>query len=237
MAILKAGGACIPMDPAQPSTRLEAISAMCSAKVAVTAPRNAHLLEGFVDTIISVDQGFINELPTVAGIPCASVRPDNVAYVIFSSGTTGNPKGIQLYHYSLATFALWNNLIVKGNGPGQRVLQFAAYTFDVSISDILGSLMFGACICNISDHDRMNNLSQAIHDVKATSVDLTATVAALIRPADVPSVRILQLGGEALTKEVVDIWAGNLDTLVNVYGPAECSITSSYSCNISDDTD
>lgn len=237
MAILKAGGACVPMDPAQPVSRLEAISTMCSAKVAVTAPQNAHLLEGLVDVIISVDQGFINGLPTVAGMPCASVQPDNVAYVIFSSGTTGTPKGIQLYHYSLATFALWNNLIVKGNGPGQRVLQFAAYTFDVSISDILGSLMFGACICNISDHDRMNNLSQAIRDVKATAIDLTATVAALIRPADVPSVRILQLGGEALTKEVVDIWAGNLDTLVNVYGPAECSVTCSYSCNILDDTD
>ncbi|KID60188.1 Nonribosomal peptide synthetase vlms [Metarhizium brunneum] len=237
MAILKAGGACVPMDPAQPVSRLEAISTMCSAKVAVTAPQNAHLLEGLVDVIISVDQGFINGLPTVAGIPCASVQPDNVAYVIFSSGTTGTPKGIQLYHYSLATFALGNNLIVKGNGPGQRVLQFAAYTFDVSISDILGSLMFGACICNISDHDRMNNLSQAIRDVNATAIDLTATVAALIRPADVPSVRILQLGGEALTKEVVDIWAGNLDTLVNVYGPAECSVTCSYSCNILDDTD
>ncbi|KAF5137722.1 Nonribosomal peptide synthetase 8 [Metarhizium anisopliae] len=237
MAILKAGGACVPMDPAQPVSRLEAISTMCSAKVAVTARQNAHLLEGLVDVIISVDQGFINGLPTVAGIPCASVQPDNVAYVIFSSGTTGTPKGIQLYHYSLATFALGNNLIVKGNGPGQRVLQFAAYTFDVSISDILGSLMFGACICNISDHDRMNNLSQAIRDVNATAIDLTATVAALIRPADVPSVRILQLGGEALTKEVVDIWAGSLDTLVNVYGPAECSVTCSYSCNILDDTD
>lgn len=236
IAILKAGGACVPLDPAHPLNRLKTIINITGAKLVIVAPQNAHLFEGIVETIVSVDPIFVAALPTMAGKPCTTVRPDNAAYVIFSSGTTGVPKGIVLEHYSIATFAQGQKLMM-GTGPGKRVLQFASYAFDVSVSDILVTLMLGACICNISDHDRMNNLSKAIRAVKPTIADLTSTVASLLRPADIPSLKVLQLGGEAMTKEVVDIWANKIDLLANVYGPAECTVSISYKCGILDDSD
>ncbi|KAH8805465.1 peptide synthetase [Xylogone sp. PMI_703] len=232
LAIVKAGGACVPLDPAQPLSRLKTIINTTGAKLVVVAPENASIFNGVIDVYV-VDPVVVENLPTKAGKACTTVRPDNAMYTIFSSGTTGVPKGIVLEHYSVATFARGLQKML-GTGPGSRVLQFAAYTYDVSIGDIFGTLMLGACICNISDHDRMNNLTHAIQATKPTVSDFTATVASLIKPDDVPSLKVLSLGGEAMTKEVLSIWADKVN-VCNVYGPAECSVTATYKCNVQKD--
>ncbi|KAH1656681.1 hypothetical protein KXX65_007037, partial [Aspergillus fumigatus] len=103
-----------------------------------------------------------------------------------------------------------------------RVLQFAAYTFDVSIGDILTTLQRSGCVCVISDYDRVNNLAGAIRRMDANSVDLTTTVARHLDPSEVPSIRTLILGGEAVAYDVVKKWLPHA-LVINSYGVAECS--------------
>lgn len=104
-----------------------------------------------------------------------------------------------------------------------RVLQFAAYTFDASMLEILATLMFSACICVISDSDRRNNIAETINRFKVNYMLLTPTTATLLRPADVPGLTTLILGGEAMTRKNVLDWAENV-FLINAYGPTETAV-------------
>ena len=108
-------------------------------------------------------------------------------------------------------------------GNSSRVLQFAAYTFDISIGDIFVTLIHGGCICIPSEHDRMNNLAGAINSMNVNHANLTPTVASQIQPGDVKGLKVLVVAGEPMTREVVERWAENV-TLIEMYGPAECTI-------------
>lgn len=101
-----------------------------------------------------------------------------------------------------------------------RVLQFAAYTFDVSIGDIFTTFSQGGCLAIPSEHDRMNDLAGAIVRMNVNNACLTPTVVSLLRAEDVPCLTALSLGGEALQKSNLDTWAGRVN-LTNIYGPSE----------------
>lgn len=85
--------------------------------------------------------------------------------------------------------------------------------------------MRGGCVCVPSETDRFNNLAEAINRLDVNFMDITPTVAGLLQPSQVPKVKGLSLGGEALTRENIDTW-GNAVTLHCCYGPSECSINS-----------
>ena len=100
-----------------------------------------------------------------------------------------------------------------------RLLQFSAYTFDTSISDIFGAFMWGGVSCIPSDSQRLNDLSGAINSLKANFACLTPSVADQLWPEDVPNLDILTVGGEALTESMIQRWCDR--TLINVYGVTE----------------
>jgi aryl carrier-like protein len=108
-----------------------------------------------------------------------------------------------------------------------RTLQFSAYTFDVSIGDIFTTLIHSGCVIIISEDERMNNLAKAASLANVNLAILTPTVASLIRPEDLPTLKTLILVGEAVKQEVVTEWAHI--TVLNAYGPAESSILSTCS--------
>ena len=111
-----------------------------------------------------------------------------------------------------------------------RTLQFAAFTFDISFSDIFATLAGGGCVCIPSDNDRMNDLETAIRSLRVNSACLTTTVARQLRPSRVSGLKFLAVAGEAPTQEILDIWADKV-CLMNMYGPAECTI---YSAGITE---
>ncbi|KGO45060.1 AMP-dependent synthetase/ligase [Penicillium expansum] len=110
MAVMKAGGACVNLDPAHPQSRLETIVKDAKATAVVVTE----------DFILSL-KGLTHELPTIS--------PQNVVYVLFTSGSTGKPKGIVIEHGSLCSSSKAHRTR-WGICPGTRLLQFAAYTFD-----------------------------------------------------------------------------------------------------------
>lgn len=137
LAIAKAGGACVALDPTHPLSRLKSILYDTNARIVLVAPQHHHLFCNMVDHVVVVESSLMKKIPAVltntdgATAFATAVQPHDPAFVVFTSGTTGKPKGIVLKHSSICTNARDMGDILN-LGPHSRVLQFAAYTFDVS---------------------------------------------------------------------------------------------------------
>ncbi|XP_044721303.1 AMP-binding enzyme domain-containing protein [Hirsutella rhossiliensis] len=226
LAVLKAGGACVAIDAAHPWKRREELLGRCDARIAVTSRLHEGLFEGLVGERVVVDQASLDQLATDQSLPLSwtPAKPDNPAFVVFTSGSTGIPKGIVLEHRALVSSAHAHGPSMK-YGPGQRILQFASYTFDVSIGETMSGLMLGATVCIPNEEERMDDLPGVINRMAINVVYLTPSVVSLLQPSDTPGLEVLALGGEAVKAENIAMWAGKVH-LVNIYGPAECSVWS-----------
>jgi amino acid adenylation domain-containing protein len=227
LGILKAGGAGVPLDPKHPWERMETILQDTNANIVVTSPLHKELFQHTAISVVTLNTPFLQRLPDIKAVPCPTVRPDNAAFVIFTSGSTGVPKGVVLEHHSMAT-----NCQAYGKRLGindkSRVLQFAAHTFDASIFDMCAALLLGGRVCIPSEHERMNDLVGFINRNSYNWILATSTVMNTIAPQQVPTLKVLVLGGEPLTRRMIDVWEPFVD-IDNAYGPTEAAIISA--CN------
>ncbi|KAK2871711.1 NRPS, partial [Arthroderma sp. PD_2] len=226
LAVLKAGGSCVPLDATHPMPALETRVVDTEAQIVVASAARAAMFDDMVPYVVTVDAEFLEQLPNYGeeiGIPA---EPCNPAFVIFTSGSTGKPKGVVLEHSAMVTSAEAHGSAL-GVGPNTRFLQFATYTFDNSLEEMFTTLMRGGCVCVPSEDDRFNDLAGAIERLDANFMDLTPTVATFLKPADVPKIKAMAIGGEALTKKAQEIWGGAIP-MHNQYGPSECSINCAH---------
>ncbi|KAK8091788.1 nonribosomal peptide synthase Pes1 [Apiospora hydei] len=220
-AILKAGGCCVALDMAHPRARHEKIVADTEAQVIVASSKHAANID-LVPHVVAVDQFMLDSLPPRPDSTRVEVAPSNAAWIVYSSGSTGTPKGSMLEHRSLCTTSR-TNLDILSVGPSTRAIQFASFSFDVAIEENTIIPMYGGCVCIPSDEERLNDLPGAMRRMKVNWADLTPTVGRMLNPENVPCLRTLVLGGESLTKDIIETWGGKID-LFNTYGPSECSI-------------
>ena len=157
--------------------------------------------------------------------PANTATPDNIAYVLFTSGTTGVPKGLIMEHRSICT-AITALSKRQGITPGNRMLQFSAYVFDVSIGEMFWTILNGSTVCTPSDYSRVNSLQDYIIENKINWLSLTPTFARTLQPEAMPDVNTVCLGGEAMPKDIVTVWFPYV-RLLNLWGPAETCIWSS----------
>ncbi|KAL3421676.1 hypothetical protein PVAG01_05832 [Phlyctema vagabunda] len=230
LAILKAGGVCVSIDPSHPVQRLQTIIRDTRPVASLVSTLHRQLfneaeISHSVGHIVEVSDSWfeLSELPPSTFVKaCPNVHPENAAFILFTSGSTGTPKGIVHTHSTVAS-----SLHAHGNamdiGTNSRTLQFSAFVFDVSITEIFMSLTRGGVLCIPSDNERMNDLESAITRMNANWAHLTPTVASLLKPANVPTLKHMALAGEPLKKTNVAEWASVLE-LVNLYGPAECCL-------------
>jgi amino acid adenylation domain-containing protein len=235
LGVIKAGGAYVFLDPSHPPKLNQRICQSAAVQVVVCSPVHAALAENLADHMILLDNDFLTLLdaePTNSGKQeSISPSPHNALYAVFTSGSTGEPKGIVTEHAAFYSMALAN-----GNGMGlsikSRVLQFASYTFDVSNRDMLLTLMFGGCICIPSESDRINDITNFITRHNVTSASMTPSVADVIRfPSLVPCLQTLILGGEPMTAAHIDCWAEKV-RLMNAYGVSESTGVSALASDI-----
>jgi amino acid adenylation domain-containing protein len=219
MATLKAGGATVHLGKNSPIDRMTEIIGQTGATFVLTDNIHAHKFVGVTETII-VDQPTLDSLDSTATLPVVS--PNNPAFVLFTSGSTGKPKGVVGEHGSMCTSSRAHGS-ERGIGPDTRLFQFAAYTFDVSISDIFTTLQRGGCICVPNEDERINDLAGAITRMNCNYSFLTPTIAAMLDPKSVPTLKMLVLGGEGSNQNTMQRWAHALDLIVS-YGISECSI-------------
>ncbi|PSN65088.1 nonribosomal peptide synthetase-like protein [Corynespora cassiicola Philippines] len=228
LGVLKAGGTFVPLDIKQPRTRLEAIVEEVRPKLLLASPIQAARLQGLVSATTTVTSSSMQDLRALVDdkhrkrLSGIKVQPHNLSFIFFTSGSTGKPKGILLEHgpfcYSSQQFAKWVRM-----DKTDRVLQFSNHIFDISLTEILSTLLVGGCICIPSEEDRVDNLAGFIRSVRANALYLTPSVASTLDPCSLPSVEKLALGGEHATRKLVEEWAPRVQLTVG-YGPAECSV-------------
>lgn len=220
LAVLRAGATCVMVDPSQPLQRVHALTKDLAAPLAVVSSSGASAMNEIVANPIVVSSAMLNTLPP-SSTPFPAVNPQSPAFIVFTSGSTGKPKGIVMRHYNISS-ALRDLPLSHNVTTGLLMLHFASYAFDASLSETFLTLSTGSCLCIPSEFDRTNDLSGFIREQNINWAILTSSAAAVLHPADVPSLQTLLLVGEPLPSRAVDLWAADR-TLINGYGPAECS--------------
>ncbi|RDA94597.1 hypothetical protein CP533_2465 [Ophiocordyceps camponoti-saundersi (nom. inval.)] len=222
MAVLKAGGAFVPLDSSHPEDRLRSIINRLDAKLLLASPETCSAFQGMSLNILTVDQPLLGRLPDQSNNPDSAVGPQNSAFVLFTSGSTGEPKGLVQEHSSVCTVnaAYGESLFIDKNS---RVLNFAAHTFDVSTVDVFATLSQGGCVCIPSEDRRLNDLACVINEFRVNWVNLTPSfaVASIPNPEEVPTLNTLILAGEEVKREHLVHFAGKISRVLNCYGPAE----------------
>ncbi len=228
LAVLKAGGAYIPLDPNYPAQRLESV--LTDSKPLVLLTETA-----FLDRFAALPSTIC--LDTEAGSAdhesdkdlAGTAHADNLAYIIYTSGSTGAPKGVMLHHRGLA------NLVEAqtrefGITARDRVLQFASFSFDASVSEIFMALTTGAAL-HLAPVEILlspRDLARVMREQGVTTITLPPSLLSLLPPEDTPQLSCLISAGEACTWEIAERWAPGR-RMFNAYGPTEATIgPSSY---------
>jgi non-ribosomal peptide synthetase component F len=216
-AVLKAGGAYVPLDPSNPISRLSYIANNVDAVVVLTSKKYQKLCSDCNIESICIDTiSKVQKADLVTDIEDSNIKVNNLAYVIFTSGSTGEPKGVMIEH-SAAVNSVWAQSCVYKPEVTNRFLQYSNYTFDASIGDIFIPMTVGACIVLAQKEVMMNDVAKVIRECKVDCIYLTNTVASMVDPDDVPNLKLLAVGAEPVTRQVIEKWAGKV-RLLNIYG-------------------
>lgn len=222
MAVLQIGATCVCLDPTHPKARIHEVLKRTDARFALTSPETEHIMADTNSTTIVVPIATSEEVDISNHVPSVEVNPHDTAFIVFTSGSTGIPKGVLLQHSNLATSILSYSSEMQIN-QDTRALHFASYSFDASMYEIFGTLINGGCLCIPSEYDKMNHIELFINEYEVNWAFLTPSFITLMRPESIPCVKTVVLGGEAVTQENVRVW-GSKVTLVNGYGPAEATV-------------
>ncbi|KAK7425873.1 hypothetical protein QQZ08_007587 [Neonectria magnoliae] len=223
LGVMKTGGAFVLLDESQPLKRMHFVCRQVNASVLVASHRLFVQGQRLVKNVVAISHDSLLSLSPAEGWMAPAVLPSNALYLVFTSGSTGQPKGVVVEHsaFSSCIMAFSKRLLLDHTC---RVFQFSSYTWDTCMEEMLFTLVAGGCICIPSNDDRMSNLAGAFTALRANWMDIAGTVSRSLDPKDLPALKTLVLGGEALARSDVDRWAGNV-SLVNAYGVTECGGT------------
>lgn len=227
LAILKAGCAFCPLNLDAPMERVKLITHDVGAKVLLTTKSLEQQLISMSEgvKILTVD-GSVHKRSSRTFSSCSVSDPGKLAYVMYTSGSSGTPKGVGISHRAASQALLAHQEHVP---HFKRFLQFAAPTFDVSVFDSFFPLIRGATLVCCAREVMLGDLTFAMNTLQVDAAELTPTVAGtLLRKREsVPSLRVLLTIGEMLTRNVIEEFGhtgGKDGILQGMYGPTEATI-------------
>ncbi|QUD81702.1 amino acid adenylation domain-containing protein [Gordonia polyisoprenivorans] len=226
VAIARTGAAFVAVDPADPAARRRDILERARAAMILTLVADEVPDVGAVP-VIAVDNPYLYPRERRRFTRADRVRPlhiDDAAYLTFTSGTTGRPKGVVVTHRGLAGWAR-DTVRRLELTPLDRVLHTYAVGFDAHLMGIVPVLAAGACVV-ICPPEVIggDDLADHIADTETTVLLTTPSVLSTISPAQVPEVRHVAVGGEALSARLAGTWMANGHTVSNEYGPTETTV-------------
>ncbi|EGR52474.1 non-ribosomal peptide synthetase, partial [Trichoderma reesei QM6a] len=231
LGILKTNRAFVPLDPKWPMER-KAMVLEASGAVDVLVPNAAQQDEvpriaGKQAMVVEDMLSKVTGNQDVARLPDVG-SPESVLVYIFTSGTTGAPKGIPTTNRSFLAFQS-NPEATMFAAPGRRIAQFMSPAFDACNEEIFSALLHGATLVLRDPADPY------AHFRRVNTVTMTPAVLSVLEPDEYPNLEIVYATGEAITAPIIQKFAAK-KLLYNAYGPAECSISTSFERMIQGDT-
>ncbi len=220
LAITRIGAAAVPLDPSHPLERLVYVLDDCGATAVVTGPETASRLGVPADRVVA---------PRGTADPAGAVDlsdrlgPRELAYVIYTSGSTGRPKGVMSEHRGVANL-VDSHAELLGVRPGDRVLQFCAPVFDVSLLEIMVTLGSGATLVMAPADELMPGepLQNLLRRARVDHLITIPSALALLAP-DAHTPRTVSVIGEECSPALAERWAAHC-AFFNLYGPTEYTV-------------
>ncbi|WP_068305214.1 non-ribosomal peptide synthetase [Pararhodobacter sp. CCB-MM2] len=236
LGVLKAQAAFLPLDPDFPTAALDDMLGRAKVAALFAERRQAERLSAGAIPVLRVDDRSLDGL-SISPPPRAPLDPESPAYVIYTSGSTGKPKGVVLPHRAFTHHA---SAMIRAFGltPEDRVLQFASLNFDVSIEEIVPTLLAGARLV-LRDNATAQSVPHLLNTLQAHRISvanlptafwhvLVADLAEAPRVVPLPdSLRLMIVGGERVSGEALSRWLQMYPDLrwLNGYGPTEAAVT------------
>ena len=228
IAVLKAGGAYLPLDPSYPKERLRFMIDNAKLRVVITERRLVDRLSSGTKQILVDEDAPTIERQSVEN-PARTVNDDNLAYVIYTSGSTGQPKGVMITHGGLRNYLTWCTASYETD-KGQGAPVHSSLSFDLTVTSLFSPLMAGRKVVLIkADEAAASELGSALLRHRDFSlIKITPAHLELLSLQSQPHTfqgitRALIIGGEALYAENFNFWRAHAPEtrIINEYGPTE----------------
>lgn len=226
LAILKTGAAYLPIDPAHPDERIKFMVSDAGPVAVLTTADLSSRFDGLDVGVIEIDDPLIDGQPSSA---LTAPEPDDLAYMTYTSGTTGVPKAVAVTHHNVTQLvdAVRTDLPAR---PGEVWSQWHSLVFDVSVWEIWGALLHGGRLVVVPESvaSSPDDLHELLISEKVSVLCQTPSAAGMLSPERLESTTLI-VAGEACPTELVDRWAASGRTMINAYGPTEATIYAAMS--------
>ncbi|WP_083469164.1 Pls/PosA family non-ribosomal peptide synthetase [Methylobacterium variabile] len=224
IGITKAGAAWLPFDAEAPSDRVEVCLRDASAKALIVSAALRDKAPAEACPALTPDEAAGGASGPAPDLRAAGLTPEHPAYLIYTSGSTGVPKGIVISHRNICHFLRAANALYGITGD-DVVFQGASVAFDLSMEEIwvpylAGATLFVASPAQMGDAEALPDI---LIEAGITVLDTVPTLLGLMT-RDVPRLRLILLGGEALPEPLIARWATPARKLFNTYGPTEATV-------------
>ncbi len=235
LAVFKAGAVYLPIEPHFPAGRIATTLARADCELVMTEPASTESLTGALDALDGVDHVFVADALAEGHADTdlqIEIGPDRLAYIYFTSGSTGEPKGAMCEHGGML-----NHLYAKiddfGIGEGQVVAQIAPQCFDISLWQLVSALLVGGTTV-IVDQETLLDPQRFVDLLVSRRVNVMQVVPSYLevlltylaqQPRELPDLHCVSVTGEAITLELAQRWFAHQPgiKLANAYGLTETS--------------
>ncbi|PPJ52020.1 hypothetical protein CBER1_10384 [Cercospora berteroae] len=224
LATIKAGGTSLMLDASLPKERLATILDQVDVKLFLSSNMHCSLAEHISKgaPVVVVSRGSIaaTVVPTPSRVSARDIsKPSDTLYLCFTSGSTGQPKGIMTSHANFSS-ALRHQSPHLNLTPSSRVFDFSSYSWDMAWYNLLHTLYTGGCLCIPSDGERKEDLSGSMIRLESNWIATTPTVASLIDDDALQNLVHIEVVGETPGQELLDrLKRGGRLQYRNIYGP------------------
>ena len=229
LGILKAGGACVPLEPTYPQQRLAFMLSDARVPVLLTQENLRVKLPEDRMRVVCLDTDWERIEEESQENFVSDVRPENLAYVIYTSGSAGKPKGVLVSHRGLSNL-VEAQIRTFDARSGSRILQFAPLDADASVSEIFMALCSGATLCLGTADSLLSGLalSRWLYDRAITHAILTPSALAALPAEELPALQTIVVAGETRSPNLVAKWSKN-KRVFNAYGATESTVCATVS--------